>query len=233
MAILLIRLYRRSRYAWTLIAGLAITASFVAGCSVTDDGYTFVNNAKENLFFRLPDEWGRYPVRAETILDRPVPITGVSTRWAVQFDGAKAPSQNHVDEMFTSSPVGFSESFELSAAGQDTVNEKTLRSLVVSDLVSEMSDPFDLADEVPDRVEIVKYTRIRNKAGVTGHKIIVNVKIDPDESGELKWLTIGQKVYLDRNAEKLRRLVIRCSSECYRANQSTLDTVLDSFSFRP
>ena len=200
---------------------------------MTDDGYTYVNNAQENLFFRLPDEWGRYPVKTEAILDRPVPITGISSRWAVQFDGAKVPSKNHVDEMFTSSPVGFSESFELSATGQDTINEKTLRSLVVSDLVTEMTDPFDLADEVPDRIEIVKYTKFRNKAGVTGHKIIVNVKIDPDDSGNLEWLTIGQKVYLDGKAEKLRRLVIRCSSACYRENRSTLDTVLDSFAFRP
>lgn len=218
---------------WTRIAGLALASLFVAGCSATNDGYTYVKNSKENLFFKLPDAWGRFPVKAEAVVDRPKPMKGMSTRWAVEFDGSKKPTKAHVSELFTDSPVGYGEAYALSTTGQDQINEKTMRSLVISELVTEMTDPFDLIDQAPDRIEVVDYKRIRNRSGVWGHKIIVNVKIDPDQSGNLRWLTIGQKVYLDRNAQTLRRLVVRCSASCYRNNRSSMDAVLNSFSFRP
>lgn len=233
MAALEIRIQRHPRRLRPLLLALVVGALLGTGCSVTDDGYTYVNNAGENLFFKLPDDWKKYPVTQAAITDRPAPISGSSGRWAVEFDGAAKPDRDHLSEPITGSPVGFSEAYALSRTGQDAVNEKALRSLVVQEVLGEVQDPLDLVNDVPDRFEIVDYKQIRNKQGVWGSKIIVNILLDTDTGEEPQWLTIGQKVYLDRSAQTLRRLVVRCSSACYRTNRSKLDTVLNSFAFRP
>ncbi len=212
---------------------LAIGALVGTSCSVTNDGYTFVKNSRENLFFKLPDEWKQYPVTIATVTDRPVTATGELSRWAIEFDGAAKPNKKHLIERVAAAPVGFSEAFPLSSKGQDEISEKALRTMVLQELLVEPADPFDLVDQVPGRFEIVDYKQIRNKKGVWGHKIIVNIQMDSIDGETPQWLTVGQKIYLDRKAETLRRLVIRCSATCYRSKRSQLDTVLNSFSFRP
>lgn len=212
-------------------AVLALTLALSA-CGLTNDGYTYVSNQKERAFFKLPDDWKQFRIKAATTTDRPTPIErGVP--WKVVFDGSSKPKIANFDLSHPTKPVGAAEVVTLSSQGQEQMNDEMLRSWALDGITDGTVDPVDLWRNGDDRVEVVSYTRFANKGGVWGSKIVVNVKVGTGNGDALDWVTIAQKAYVDRANAKVFRLRLKCKSTCYKTDRRQLDQVLDSLAVRP
>jgi hypothetical protein len=204
---------RAARLAWVL----AIASIVAAACS--SDGFTYVENEEEGLYFKVPDEWivseGTSVLespRAE--LDRAIEglqdptLPDLPEPWRVSIDGttAAAPGLSIVAQVV---PIG--------SDLRDQVSIGWMKQLA--------TDGLDVSTaEGEEPTVTVLYDEDLVQGDLSGNRIV----IDWVSEGGVQF-TKDQLIFVDPALTRLYGLIVLCDARCYRTNFDDIDAVMNSF----
>ena len=201
-----------------LASVLAIVAIVAAACS--SDGFTYVENEAEGLYFKVPDEWivseGTSVLespRAE--IDRAIEglqdptLPALPDPWRVAIDGtnAAAPGLSIVAQVV---PIG--------SDLRDQVSIGWMKQLA--------TDGIDVAaaDGDEEATVTVLYDEDLVQGDLSGNRIVIDWV---SESGIQ--FTKDQLIFVDPAVTRLYGLIVLCDARCYRTNFDDIDAVMNSF----
>lgn len=190
----------------------------LTGTSCSSDGFTYVENEAEGLYFKVPDHWVvsestsvvESP-RAE--LDRVIDsledpsLPQQPEPWRVSIDGSEtvAPGLSVVAQVI---PIG--------SDLRDSVSIGWMKSLA--------SESIGFSEEQQAELVDVIYDEDLVHGDLSGNRII----IDWTTEAGVQW-TKDQLLFVDPAVTRLYGLVIVCDARCYRTNFDDIETVMSSF----
>lgn len=224
---------RARRAALAALAALAVVAP-LAGCS-TASSDRWLKNSQERMYVRVPKAWSTFTVDPYAQdRGRPAARKRNTARWSVTFDSAPKPTAKNLRLRYPAHPVGEMSVLPLNkdtATGGDELREYVsitqLRSIALDETTSNTFDPVKQYLQGDPTVEVIRYDEIARKDGMHGVALRFNYR--PDGG---RWVTIDQRILVDRTASKLYRLVLKCESSCYKRDYAQLRRIADSWTVR-
>lgn len=204
-----------------VVAGLlAVTGLVASSCS--GSRFHYVNNGKENIFFKVPHDYGVFNITATGENERPS-SAGFETQsvWHVLFDGSAKPAQANVGADYPKNLVGETNVYALNGSDNDGMSQGQARQILFG------FDPLSADPGTPAKFEIVSTAPLHPVAGVTGYRVVVNVPDDP--AAPKHWKTIDGSSLFDPATHRLYTFTLLCESTCYRQNQRLIDEIASSW----
>lgn len=195
-----------------LVALLAATA-----CS--SDGFTYIENKDEGLYFKVPDEW--------VVSESTGVLETTSAELTRVIDGLSDPDLPLQPEPWLVSIAGDASLIPgLSVVAQVIPIGSDLRDIVSTGwMKSQVAGGLDPASQAAiDEGYTVLYDEDLVQGDHTGNRIVVNVAGDNGAR-----LTIDQLMYIDPSVTRAYRLSVLCDQSCYRQNFDDIDLVMNSF----
>ena len=200
-----------------LISLLLIAAVAATACS--SDGFTYVENKDEGLYFKVPDEW----VVSESTGVIETPLAEI-TRAIEGLDDPGLPAQP--EPWLVSIGGGTTSRPGLSLVAQVIPIGPDLRDVVSTGWMKSQAtaglDP--LSQAAIDEGYTVVYDVDLVQGDLSGNRIVVDIVRD---NGTL--LTIDQLMYVDPSVTRAYRLSVLCDHNCYRQYFDDIDLVMNSF----
>jgi len=192
----------------------AAATLLAAGCA--GSGYTYQANKKEQLYFKLPDDW--------TVFDTndllPETQGESSGGWVRGFAGGTRPTPDAVRAIAHTEPRGYVEVQKLSVMERDGLSLATLRGTNFG------TDPLQFAQDNPDGpLEILDYDDVVLDGGP--HGVHIRVAITPE--GEDVTAIIDQTVLVDKATTTRYVLSIGCNSACWDEHHGEIEEVIKSW----
>lgn len=190
---------------------------FAAACS--SDGFTYIENKDEGLYFKVPDEW----VVSES--------RGVIETPAAEFnraiDGLNDPDLPAQPEPWRVSIGGTTSELpgprilvEVVPVGSDVRDDVSIRWLK-----SQATEGLDPTSEAAiEQGFTVVYDQDLVQGDLSGNRIVVDLVTDGGTP-----LTIDQLIYVDPAITRLYRMVVLCDANCYRDYFDDIEVVMNSF----
>lgn len=218
-----------------------VVVAAVAGCAKSE--YRYVTNSETQTYLKVPRGWARYDADdvadAEAALaerngDEPPSRTDRAIerllQWRVAFDAAPEPSPLHVaglsDDIVVDVRVR-----RLLDRERDAVNQAALRNLIVpyDQLVQQEAanqGERGLGEATASDFRPLREEELQLGDGLRGVRLTFDIR------GEGGVYTIDQVALVDGRNERLWVLLIRASEDRYRAEQSRVDEIVDSFTIK-
>ncbi|SRR5258706_9022679 len=211
---------RASRRLRALAGLLAVTGLVASACS--GSRFHYVNNGKEKIFFKIPQNYGVFNITKTGDDSRPS-SAGFETQsiWHVLFDGSAKPTADNVGAEYPKALVGETNVFALNGSDNDGMSQGQARQIVFG------FDPLSADPGTPAKFEIVSPVPLRPVDGVTGYRAVVNVPDDP--ASPKKWKTVDGSSLFDPATHRLYTFTLVCESTCYRQNQRLIDEIASSW----
>ena len=192
--------------------------ALLAAAACSSDGFTYVENKDEGLYFKVPDEW----VVSEStgVLETP------SAQLTRAIDGLSDPGLPQQPEPWLVSIGGESSLIPgLSLVAQVIPIGSDLRDIVSTGwMKSQVSAGLDPSSQAAiDEGYTVLYDVDLVQGDLSGNRIVVNVVSD---SGAR--ITIDQLMYVDSSVTRAYRLTVLCDTSCYRQYFDDIDVVMNS-----
>jgi hypothetical protein len=209
---------------WTgrRLGALAVALAVAAGCG--GNGYSYLANKKEKLYFKVPDSWTVYDTR--DLMNGDDPPNGT---WVRGFVAGEQPTIDSVFTIASDVPRGYVEVLSLDASERDTLNLAALRG---TNFGSDQStgqpiDPLQYAQEHPDGpLQVLGYDDdiVLSKGP---HGVHIRVAITP--TAESAPAIVDQTVLVDKATTKRYVLSIGCSAQCFQHNKKVIQEVIASW----
>jgi hypothetical protein len=231
------------RAAWRRSGVVAVGVPLALGVLAVGCGrseFRYVTDAETQTYLKVPREWAEFSeadvARAEARLaeqngDDPPSRTDRTIerllQWRVAFDADPEPSPLHVaglsDDIVVDVRVR-----RLLDRERDAVNQASLRNLVVpyDELVQQEAQAQaarSLGETTTSDFRPLRDEELQMGGGLRGVRLTFDVR------GEGGVYTIDQVALVDGRNERLWVLLVRASEGRYRAQQSRIDEIVESF----
>ena len=226
---------------------MGLATAFV-GAACAGDGFEYVSNSDEGLYFRVPDEWSvvepensELPESAASEGDSPDAWSRFVT--PVPLEDGNLDSLANID-----APIGIAQVQPLNALRAGEMSLERLRAMSL-DLVYdqleadgaagpqtdplaayEPEDPLQLEVDMaqmenpPLALQVLDYEEIANDDGVRGSHITLNYSL---RDGPFQ--TIDHIALLNADTTRLYRLLVLCSADCYLEYEEEINDIVDSW----
>lgn len=205
------------------VVASALAVTFVAGCGTSH--YQYLRATEQGAFFKVPNAWKVFQVDTGLPTDRVLPPgAAAAPNWQVYFDADPAPDINHFNVgKPPSSPVGQAMVLNLNRQSQDQVSNADLRKLALQG----QADPVTEYENGNQDFEVLAYNNITSPSGLHGSHLVYNVR-----NGANGFTTVNQTALLNTAQDVLYAITVVCTAECYKAHQSEIDQIVDSWQIR-
>ena len=198
---------------------VALIAVALAATACSTDGFTYVENKDEGLYFKVPDEWvvseSRGVIETPTAdLNRTIDeinnpgVPSLPDPWRVSIGGAAATAAG---------PSILVEVVPITSDIRDDVSLRWMKSQATQGI-----DPT--SDEAVEQGFAVIYDQDLVQGDLSGNRLVVDWT---SEAGTP--LTIDQLIYVDPGMTRIYRMVVLCDESCYRDYFDDIETVMESF----
>ena len=201
---------------------MAAGAVFLAACG--GSGFTYVGTSTDRAYFKVPSDWTKFnkqEILVATGLDQS-PDSQSKFHFLVGYYSDPSPAIDHVvkPDAQMRYPTVLAYVRKLGFLDHDTYSLEKIRNEVY---------PLDQLLQA-HQAEVLSYRDITLAGGVHGSQIVYNLSggnftIAP---GNLVF-RVAQIGLLDPGTDLFYLFVLRCSADCYRANQSLIDEVVNSW----
>jgi hypothetical protein len=218
----------------SMVRVAAAVAAVILGCPLVGAAsgcaapkYTYVANAANKTYFKVPAPWHELDESAfRPAATGASPTPGTDQEWIVAYDAAKESSPTHLVASDTPEPIVFV-SVQPSPNGADEpVSLDNLRDFVLPVTPTARSSAGPSAPTFTD-FNLVSDAVLTPKSGLKGVHEVFQYRI-----GGGPPQTFDQTAYTNKDASKVYLMLLRCSSECYKARQVELESVTTSFTVR-
>lgn len=226
-----------------LAAAMLVATCGLVGCSIAPQSdRRWVSNSQERMFTRIPKAWKTFEINPYQIdRTRLTPLPRNTSRWSLIIDSAPKPTlttsrahlaqaiPTHLVAEMSVQPLPSDWATGASQTLRESVSPSLLRQFSLIETVSneKIFDPVkDFLDGKPE-VEVVVNTELAKKNGLRGSHLRFNYEIAPN-----KWITIDQNILVDRATSKLYRLVMKCSSACFKRDYNEVKRISQSWTVR-
>jgi hypothetical protein len=213
--------FPRVRASAKLICLLAAAGILSVSCG--GSGYQYLTDSATHTFVKIPSGWRTYD-KAELFPASPRtnPFRDVANPvdYVVAFSANTSTPASELPDWTASQPQGYVLVHSLQGAERDTISYETLRNWVFPLDQIYANDSSRLA--VFDQKDLVQ-------TGFRGSQYVYSLRSNPDQIREgTDSFTMNQTAYLDTGTDRLYLLVVYCNSNCYQANQKTIDGIVGS-----
>lgn len=226
-----------------LLGAFVAAACGLGACSIAPQSdRRWVSNTQERMFTRIPKAWKTFEVNPYRVdRDRLTPLARNTSRWALIMDSAPTASLVKSREHLAAAlPAHLVAEMSVQPLPGDwsTGDPGTLRESVSPSLLRQ----FSLIETVPDDqifdpvknflagepgVEVILNTELSKANGLRGSHLRYNYEVQPN-----KWVTIDQNILVDRTTSKVYRLVMKCSSPCFKRDYNEVKRISESWTVR-
>ncbi len=204
------------------LAPVVALVVLLAGCGASP--YTYVKNTSAQLFFKVPAGWHQLDQNAvgdaTYAAAQSVETTGNVT-WVSAFDGAPAPSANHIFASNTPQPIVLVETLDLTTSGQSALSFNAMRNLFLP--VTDDARAQVTADSTLAAFRNLADTVVTRAHGWHGIHVIFTYSLG---GGPLQ--AFDQTVLTNTDSTKLYVLLARCASDCYISQNRQIRDVVNS-----
>jgi hypothetical protein len=208
----------------------AALSAVILGCAVLGVAaacgapqYTYVKNTTDRTYFKVPASWRVIDERALKQTMTEGSQSSEDGAWTVAYDAAEVPSPAHLVDSHTSQPIVYAsvQPVPLTARGQISLD--SLRDLLLP-VTPGAREAATAASATFSDFSLVKDAVLNPQPGIRGVHEIFQYRV---RGGPLQ--TFDKTAYVNDDASKVYVLLLRCSSECYKARRAELESVVASF----
>jgi hypothetical protein len=193
-----------------------------SGCSAPD--HTYVANTANKTYFKIPASWHEIDEKAlKQTVTGGSPTPGSDGEWAVAYDGAKAPSVTHLVASNTPEPIVYVSVRPVPTEAGGQVSLDNLRDLALPVTATARAAATTSSTTFSD-FHLISDSVLTPKSGFRGVHEVFQYRVG---GGPLQ--TFDETAYTNKDGSKVYLMLLRCSSECYQARRSELDSVVASF----
>ena len=196
------------------------------------------------MFTRIPKAWSTFtidPYKTDTV--RPTAAKRNTARWAMVLDSLPKTTESAAKKLLAQDlpnrligemsvqPVAADWKIGDSRTTREDASISLLRQFIAAEStkLQAFGDPVKaFLDGNPD-AEVISYSEFSSaKTGLRGLHLRMNFKLDTNDH----WVTIDQRILVDRSTDKLYRLVLKCESSCFKQNYALAKRISDSWTVR-
>jgi hypothetical protein len=204
-----------------VILGCAVLGA-ASGCSAPD--HTYIANRPNKTYFKVPATWHEIDERAlKPAATKASPSPGSDSEWVVAYDAATAPSVAHLGATDTPEPIVYVSVRPVSTEEGGQVSLDNLRDLVLP-VTATARAAAGSSSTTFSGFSLVSDSVLTSKSGLRGVHEVFQYRV---RGGPLQ--TFDETAYTNKDGNKVYLMLLRCSSECYQARRSELDSVVTSF----
>ena len=196
-----------------------VAAGAVALAACGSPRYHYVKSTSDNTFMRVPRDWTIYDEDQLLQSSEESPESKEQFKqlsWSVAFDASPKPSLDHILTV-SDHPTGLAQVRRLLPGQRDTFSLSDLRSVLLR------FDPLSNEAQLEGEVEVLE-SRDVQRGGLNGSELLLNLKTE--DGALVKWRQIA---LIDSAVSKVHVLAVSCDAECYEANESVIDSIIDSW----
>lgn len=210
------------------LAAVILVCAVGAASGCAPPNHTYVANSANKTYFKVPASWHEIDEQAlnQTVAGASAtPTPGSASEWVAAYDAAKAPSPAHLVASDTPDPIVYVsvQPLPTEAGGQitlDNLRDLTLPVTSAARAAAGTSSTFSDFKLVSDSV-------LTPQSGLRGVREVFQYRI---EGGPLQ--TFDETAYTNKDGNKVYLMLLRCSSTCYQARQTEIESVTTSFTIR-
>ena len=203
-----------------LLMGCVVVTT--AACGAPQD--TYVKNSSDRTYFKVPSSWRAIDEKAlEQMSSGGSTAPEKSDTWAVAYDAAEMPSPAHLVDSHTSEPIVYASVQQVPEAARGQVSLDTLRDLLLP-VTSAAREGAAAGSTTFTDFNLVEETVLTPQPGLRGVHEVFQYRV---QKGPLQ--TFDKTAYVNNDASKVYVMLLRCSSECYKARRAELESVTASF----
>jgi hypothetical protein len=209
----------------------AALASVILGCTVlviasgcAPPEHTYVANSANHTYFKVPASWheiDQSALQQTTTGASPTPQS--NGEWVVAYDAAEVPSPAHLLASNTLDPIVYVSVQPMPTEASGQVSLDNLRDLVLPVTSTARAAAAATSTTFTD-FSLVSDSELTPKPGLRGVREVFQYRV---EGGLLQ--TFDQTAYTNKDGSKVYVMLLRCSSKCYQARRSELESVVASF----
>jgi len=202
-----------------LLTGVLATVA-LSGCS--GPTYTYVTDSAASTYYEVPAQWHQI---SQQSLNSVLQAAGSSPTgiWSTAFDADSAPSGNNFLAPTINQPFVFAEVVPLSPTATAELSYNMLRDLFLPVTSATREQAAESGYPLTDFKSLRDET-IMAKAGVHGVRETYQYTFP---GGIVD--TFDEDVLTNADATTAYMLVVHCTDTCYTQNESSINTVLSSF----
>ena len=214
-----------ARVAEALVALLVECAVIVTAAACGAPEYTYIKNSSDRTYFKVPSSWR--PIDEKAL--EQISSGGSSTppeksdTWVVAYDAADVPSPAHLVDKDTAEPIVYASVQKVPEAARAQVSLDTLRDLLLPVTPAAREGAAAGSATFTD-FKLVEETVLTPEPGLRGVHEVFQYRV---QKGPLQ--TFDKTAYVNSDASKVYVMLLRCSSECYKARRAELESVTASF----
>ena len=196
-----------------------VAAGAVALAACGSPRYHYVKSTSDNTFMRVPRDWTIYDEDQLLQSSEESPESKEQFKqlsWSVAFDASPKPSLDHILTV-SDHPTGLAQVRRLLPGQRDTFSLSDLRSVLLR------FDPLSNEAQLEGEVEVLE-SRDVQRGGLNGSELLLNLKTE--DGALVKWRQIA---LIDSAVSKVHVLALSCDAECYEANESVIESIIDSW----
>lgn len=225
-------MFKRAMHVGTAAIALVMVVAGVGACAPPE--FTYVKNSGQKTYFKVPHEWHS---AATKNLDDALSGTNPDSAnaqarqqqwWSVAYDADQDPAADHlIAQGPTDQPIVYARISPLSETQRNSVSLDTLRNAFLPVTDEARTAAAESGNSGLRGFELVDDQVLTPANGLRGVRVVYDYELG---GGILH--TFDQTALVNNDGSKLYLLIIRCSTSCYRARSSELDTVAKSFTVR-
>jgi hypothetical protein len=212
---------RRGRIgAMTLVLGVLATVGLSA-CGAP--AYTYVADSPAQAYYKVPTQWHQIPQKS---LNAALTAAGGSSAgiWSTAFDASAAPSGGNFLAGALNKPFVFAEVGTVSSTVSNELSYNVLRDFMLpvtsTSRTQDSQEGFPLTD-----FKQLRDQTITGKSGVHGVRETFQYTF-PSGGGAN---TFDEDVLTNADQTVVYFLMVHCTNSCYTQNETSIDTVMSSF----
>jgi hypothetical protein len=207
------------------VATLAVVALGLSACAAS--GYTYVQSGDGHAFFKAPGSWRFYPKR-DLVLSGGLFSSKQADQfeWLVGYDADPHPSLRHLSDL------GSADAYPAIVAYHHALDQVTRDSMSLAE-IRNIVYPVDRLLQA-NAIQVVSTKDITQADGIHGSQVVFDFALDgnfaTDASNHV--LRVSQTGLLDPATDNLYVFVVRCTADCYQANQTLITQIVNSWTVK-
>jgi hypothetical protein len=196
-----------------------------SGCAAPE--HTYVANTANRTYFKVPASWHEIDQSAfQQTSSAASPTPQSSGEWVVAYDAAQVPSPAHLFASNTLDPIVYVSVQPVPAEATGQVSLDNLRDLMLP-VTADARAAAKAASTSFSDFRLISDSVLAPTSGLQGIHEVFQYRVD---GGLLQ--TFDQTAYTNKEGSKVYLMLLRCSSTCYQARHTELDSVTASFTIQ-